>query len=268
MEPDMKKRHDALASAVAAVRVAAVPRAKLIEEQRAAERREARRERDAERRETDALRDQLAAIAPAADAWFARWVRAGRLKLVLEARPDLRETRIGLPRFYIADDGAAVWHHEAPHAGRGRHRWYDFALGRTHSIRGGLSGTKFFGGVGGELGTVRTLAELARKKMRYPPQRFWDGMQKDVLRVGIRVADLLRKGELEQLVLASLQKDAANVAARLELERAEVAMLRGEPGGERRYRKAVDEQGLTNEVVTSDMLVHIARRTGPSIRQR
>lgn len=260
----MQEEKDALASMVAAVRVAAEPRAKLIQEKLEADRREARRERDGERREIAALRAQLAEVAPEADAWFERWARAGRLRLVLRARPDLRLTRVALPRFHIRD-GAPVSLTEVQDADRGMHRRYDFALGRTHAIAGGVSGIKFRGGIGGDLGTVHSLAELARKKMQYPRQVRWDHMQQDVLRVGLRVAELLRGGGLEEMFVTSLRDEAAHVAATLEREHAAAAMLRGEAGGEARYRKMLEEQGLTNAVLTADMLVHVARRTGRPI---
>lgn len=260
----MTNEDDALASVVAAVRGVSVPRARLVETARAEAAWDARRARDAERREVHALRARLGALAPAADAWLARWIRAGRLDLVLAARPDLRPTHVALPRLRVTGEGGARWQHEAQDLGHGTHRWYDFALGRTHAIRGGVSGIRLVGGVGGELGTVRTLAELAQRAWRSPRPPTWDGLEADVLRVGIRVAELLREGGLEPLLVASLARDAVHLASVIELEQAERAMLRDEPGGEQRYREAVERQGLTSAVVTADMLVHVARRTGLS----
>ena len=229
MEPDMKKKDDALAGAVAELRAASTPRAKLLARARADGQRAERRRRDGEQRELDALRSRFAAVAPAADAWFAQWVRQGRLDLVVGARADSRCTRIALPRFHIKD-GGAVWEHEDPTASDGQHRWYDFALGaRTHALFGGLTGITFYGGIGGDLGTVRGLAELARKQMKYPTGCHWAGMEQDVLRVGLRVAELLRDDALEPILVERLRREARWVGESLERKSADLIFSAEKP---------------------------------------
>lgn len=257
----MTKKQDALARAVGEVRSASLPRARLAAARRADDKRGEDRERGAAQRSLDALRSRLAEVAPAADAWFVRWVRKGRLDLVLRARADVKESRIVLPRFRITRNGA-VWTTEDKRADEGQHRWYDFALGKTHSIFGGLTGIKFFGGIGGDLGTVRSLAELSRRKMKCPEGRRWDGMEHDVLHVGLRVAELLRDDVLEPMLVDRLRREAGWVGKVARRESAELALIRREPGAERRFRKVVEEQGISNAVVTPDALVHLVRRTG------
>lgn len=252
----MKEKDDALASAVAGLRTVSTPRAKMIASERADE----RRKLAAEQRELQVLRSRLAAVAPAADAWFARWARAGRLELALRARADEPRRRIELPRFHITDKGA-VWASEDRRPDRGPYRWYDFALGRTHSLFGGLAGTRM-GGPGGDLGSFRTLSELSRKKMKYPSGHLWPRMEADVLLVGLRVAELLRGGMLEPLLVDRLRNEARWMRSVVEREAAELSLIRGEPDGEERYRRVIEEQGITNDVLTADMMVHVTKRVG------
>jgi hypothetical protein len=208
MEPVMtRKKEDALTSAAAELRSVSLPWAQRLAAQRDAEKRAEQRQRDHDQRRLDAARARLADVAPDADAWFARWVRKGRLDLILRARAHVKDTRFTLERFRITRKGA-VWTTEDPHADDGPHRWYDFSVGRTHAIFGGVTGIKFIGGIGGDLGTVRSLLELSRKDMASKDGTRWDGMKEDVLRVGLRVAQLFRDDALEPLLVDTLRRDA------------------------------------------------------------
>ena len=175
-------------------------------------RREERRERDVERRALAELRARLAAVAPAADAWFRRWVRRGRFDLVRGARLDERRDRIELPAIHVRDEGGPVWAHDDPGRGLGRYRYYRFSLGVPHSLSGGLTGCRM-GGPGGGLGTFRSLAELARKETKSDRGAGWPDIQSDVLRAGVLVARLLDDDGFEPWLVPSLRSEARHLAS-------------------------------------------------------
>jgi hypothetical protein len=124
--------------------------------------------------------------------------------------------RIALPRIEMTETGADF---ELPRASRRGGPWYEFSVGRAHSLRGGYS-SRLGGGVGGELGTFRTLAALARKKVKCPGGQSWASMEADVLHVGIRVAALFVSGRLEAVLAEELGREARHISERVAADRA------------------------------------------------
>lgn len=254
----MKKKDDALASAVAELRSASEPRRVLLAEERARELIETRRANAAARRELDELRARLREKAPAADSWFRRFVTSGRFDLVRRARADQPADRLALPRIWIVREHATFddpEHHDG-------YWFHDVELGRRHTIFAGQAGPRR-GGAGGNVAPGRSLTQLARKDgVRPVGRRPWPDMEANVRRVAILVTELIASEGFEPMLIGRLRTETRHVRRLAERDAAEIALIRDEPNAEARYRATITKQGLTNRVLTADMQVHITKRSG------